>query len=143
MQELPHHYRTSASAEAEGAVSVSSPGLQTLATAAPAEFGGPGDLWSPETLFAASIADCFILSFRAIAKASRVSWTRLECDVEAVLERADGKMRFTRVNVVARLTIPAETDERRAHRLMEKAEQNCLITNSLTAGIQLDATVSR
>ena len=72
MQEFPHHYVAAASAESEGSVEVTSPGLESLETAGPAEFGGPGDLWSPETLLVAAVADCFILGFRAIARAARL-----------------------------------------------------------------------
>ncbi len=141
MQDLPHHYRVTATGEPAGTVNVASPGLDDLATAAPAEFGGPGDLWSPETLFAAAIADCFVLSFRAVARASRLTWRSLQCDVEAVLERVDGTTRFTRVNLAAELLLPADGDGKRARRLLEKAEQGCLITNSLTADTRLETVV--
>ena len=44
-----------------------------------AEFGGPGDLWSPETMLAGAVAGCFILTFRAAARASSASipWRKL------------------------------------------------------------------
>jgi hypothetical protein len=40
MQELPHHYRAVAAMHAEGCVELSSPGLVTLESASPAEYGG-------------------------------------------------------------------------------------------------------
>ena len=46
-------------------------------SSAPVEFDGPGDRWSPETLLIAAIADCFILTFRAIACATRMDWQGL------------------------------------------------------------------
>ena len=95
MQDFPHHYKVAAKANPEGTVMLSSDGLDDLASAAPAEFGGPGDRWSPETLLAAAVADCFILGFKAIARASRFPWNSLRCDVEAVLERIDHVTRFT------------------------------------------------
>ena len=70
MEELPHHYIVSSSASSEGSVLVEAVGLPSLETAPPAEFGGPGDKWSPESLLVAAVADCFILTFRAIARAS-------------------------------------------------------------------------
>jgi hypothetical protein len=33
----------------------------------PREFDGRGNQWSPESLLAAALADCFVLSFRAVA----------------------------------------------------------------------------
>lgn len=142
MQEMPHHYRVTASASATGNVDLDSPGLATIPSAPPAEFGGPGNLWSPETLLAAAIADCFILSFRAIARASRLDWNTLECDVEAVLDRDEGVTRFTKIIERASLGVPAGTDPDKARRILEKAEKACLITNSLTAAISLEADIS-
>ena len=49
VQEFPHHYAVKASADADTNVMLESPGLDALESAGPAEFGGPGDRWSPET----------------------------------------------------------------------------------------------
>lgn len=70
MENYPHIYRIVADAELDRDVILSGDGLDPLPSAPPAEFGGPGDKWSPETLLVASVADCFILSFRAVARAS-------------------------------------------------------------------------
>ncbi|MEZ4622966.1 MAG: OsmC family protein [Caldilineaceae bacterium] len=40
-----------------------------------------------------------------------------------------------------KLTIPAGSDAEKAQRLLEKSEQNCLITNSLKATIKLHMDV--
>ena len=90
MQDFPHHYRVGATAEPDGDVSLTGDGLDAIASAPPAEFGGPGDRWSPETLLVAAVADCFILSFRVIARASKLPWISLKCEVEGTLERREG-----------------------------------------------------
>ncbi len=141
MQNLPHNYVVRANASARSNVELTSPGLAALESAPPAEFGGPGDLWSPETLLAAAVADCFILTFRAIARASKLDWISLSCDVEAVLDRVDRVTRFTEIREQVVLEVPAGTDESKAARLLEKAEHGCLVTSSLTAEIKLDVTV--
>ncbi|HBZ71445.1 MAG TPA: osmotically inducible protein OsmC [Deltaproteobacteria bacterium] len=133
MQDLPHRYAVSARAAAEGEVVVSSRGVGEIPTAAPAEFGGPGDRWSPETLLVAAVADCFVLSFRAIARASGFAWRDLDCKAEGVLDRVDGTLRFSDLHVRARLVVQEGTDEARARRLLEKAEKSCLVSNSLLA----------
>jgi organic hydroperoxide reductase OsmC/OhrA len=74
---------------------VASPALPSLETAAPPQFGGPGDVWSPETLLCASLADCFVLTFRAITRAARFRWLRLECRAEGLLERVGQVSQFT------------------------------------------------
>jgi peroxiredoxin-like protein len=141
MQDLPHHYVVAADAKTDGNIVLSSSGVADLLSAAPAEFGGPGDQWSPESLLVAAVADCFILSFRAIAKASRLEWDSLTCSAEGTLERIERVTQFTGFKVSATLTVPAGTDESKANRLLEKAEQSCLVTNSLKAESHLEATV--
>jgi organic hydroperoxide reductase OsmC/OhrA len=142
MQAMPHRYRVSASAAVAGNVALASAGLPDLVTAPPAEFGGPGDLWSPETLLVAAVSDCFVLTFRAIARASKLDWTSLECEAEGVLDRVDGMTRFTRIDVRASLVVPAGASESLAMRLLEKAEHGCLVTNSLLAERHLTASVT-
>lgn len=73
MQSFPHHYTVAASALPEGDVSLNSGGLDPIYSAPPIEFGGQGNRWSPENLLVAAVADCFILSFRAIASVSQLS----------------------------------------------------------------------
>ncbi len=141
MQNLPHHYYVSAAADPESAVQLRSTGLPDLESAAPAEFGGPGDKWSPESLLVASVADCFMLSFKAIARASKFSWISLTCSVEGTLDQVERLTQFTTFDVKASLTIPADMNEEKAMRLLDKAEHSCLITNSLKADSHLSASV--
>jgi uncharacterized OsmC-like protein len=89
----------------------------------------------------AAAADCFVLTFRAIATASKLPWRHLECDVEGVLDRGEGIVRFTELRVRARLVVPTGVDPDRAKRLLEKAEQACLVTNSLKLRPTLSADV--
>lgn len=141
MHDLPHLYSATASAQAEGDVSVEADGLPSLSVAAPAQFGGPGDRWSPEMLLVAAVADCVVLTFRAIARASKLSWNDLSCEVEGTLDRVDRIMQFTRFTVRASLSVPPGTSEERADKLLRKAEETCLITRSLKAEVTLDARV--
>jgi organic hydroperoxide reductase OsmC/OhrA len=141
MQDLPHQYLVSADAKSSGNVTLASNGVPDLASAPPAEFGGPGDQWSPESLLVAAVADCFILSFRAIARASRLEWDALCCSVDGTLDRVDRVTQFTGFKVSATLHVPTGTDEEKARRLLEKAEHACLITNSLKAESHLETTV--
>jgi organic hydroperoxide reductase OsmC/OhrA len=141
MQDLPHHYVVSASVAGQDNVTVSSHNLPDIETAGPPEFGGPGDVWSPETLLVAAVANCFILSFRAIARKAKLDWLTLECTAEGTLDKVDKFTQFTGFTVTAKLTIAQAGDEKKAGVLLEKAEKYCLITNSMKAGSHLDAEV--
>jgi len=137
MQDYPHHYIVSADAPQEGIIDVSSPGLETLPSQAPAEFGGPGDLWSPETFLVAAVADCFILTFRAISRGARFEWNSLSCEVDGVLDRVDKVTQFTDYHMKVILHVPAGSNEKKAERMLHKSEQVCLVTNSLTGQCHL------
>jgi organic hydroperoxide reductase OsmC/OhrA len=139
---LPHQYQARASAGPAGVVSLASAGLPVLASAAPADFGGPGDRWSPETLLVAAIADCFILTFRAVAAASKLDWSDLQCDVQGTLAREEGKTRFTLFHVSVRLQVLTGVDEARVRLLLQKAKDGCFIANSLSAHIDFDMDVA-
>ena len=141
MHPFPHRYLISAGGTGTGPVTVSASGAPDLATASPPEFDGPGGAWSPESLLCAAVGDCFILSFRAVARASRLEWTRLDCNVEGTLERVDGVTRFTRFTTQATLEVPPGTDAAKARTLLDKAEHICLISNSLNAERSLAAEV--
>ena len=141
MQPYPHLYVAAAGGAPAGTVEVTSPQLPPLATAPPAEFDGPGDLWSPETLFCAAIADCYILTFRAVARGSSFAWARLDCRVEAKLERVERVTRFTAYTTHARLAVAPGSDHEKARALLEKAEHACLVANSLLGTRTLVAEV--
>lgn len=142
MQDLPHHYAVSASASSAGTVALETDGVPALPSQAPVEFGGPGGAWSPESLLVAAVADCFVMTFRAIARASRLEWNALSCDVVGTLDRVERVMQFTGFAISAELEVPAGTDVDKARRLLDKAEQTCLITNSLKAQSHLETSIS-
>jgi peroxiredoxin-like protein len=141
MHPFPHHYVVNASARPGGDVPLAADGMRVIESAPPKEFDGPGNQWSPEGLLTAAVADCFVLGFRAIATASKFSWTSLEARTEGTLERLEGKMRFTRFETHAKLTVPPGADVERAKKLLEKAESSCLVANSLSSERHLSMDV--
>jgi organic hydroperoxide reductase OsmC/OhrA len=141
MQDFPHSYTASATGEVAGDVELTAFRLPPIGSASPAEFDGPGDQWSPETLLVAAIGDCFILTFRGVARASRLPWTALRCHVTGTLERIDRVTQFTAFEVAAHLDVPFGTNVEAARRALERAEHNCLISNSLKGAVRLSPEV--
>jgi organic hydroperoxide reductase OsmC/OhrA len=142
MHPFPHHYVVNAAVRPVGDVPLSTEGVRIIESAPPKEFDGPGNQWSPEGLLTAAVADCFALGFRAIAAASKFSWTHLDARTQGTLDRVEGKMRFTRFTTHAKLQIPPGADVEKAKRLLEKAELNCLVANSLTSERHLTVEVA-
>ena len=141
MQNFPHVYSVRSVTSAEGDVQLVAPGLPPLSTETPAEFDGPGDRWSPETLFVGSVIDCFALTFRGVARASKLPWTAMRCEASGTLDRVDSVTQFTDLELHVRVEVPSGVDLERARHIVEKAERNCLIANSLKTTMHFDNDV--
>lgn len=142
MQEaLPHHYSATAIAENESLVRLNAEGAETLQAAPPPAFGGPDNQWSPEALLMSAVSSCFVLSFRAIARASKLEWSSLECVSTGTLDKPEKAICFTRVDSHATLHVPPGTDHAKARRLLERAEQSCFVSNSLNSEMHLQTEI--
>jgi organic hydroperoxide reductase OsmC/OhrA len=141
MHPFPHRYLVRVGIKPEGEVSLDSDGLAQIRSLPPPEWGGPGGYWSPETLLLAALGDCTMMTFRAIAKASRFEWREISAEVDGKLDRIDGNSRFTEVVLRVRLVVPAGTDAARAKQLLDKSEKGCPISNSLSATKRIEADI--
>ena len=141
MHPYPHTYRATAAGASTGLVAVTSPNLPEINTAPPAQFDGPGDVWSPETLLVAAVANCYILTFRALARFAKLEWRMLECGVEGILERVEGVTQFSRYTTRATLVVATGTDREKASQLLQKAERSCLVSNSLRGVRNLEVEI--
>ncbi len=111
--------------------------LPEIPVATPPEFGGHQGRWSPEHLLVSSVASCIMTTFIAIAEASKFVFQAYESSVVGTIERVEKSYQFTKVVVSVKLTVPDEGAASRAERLLQKAEQNCFISNSIKAEIEL------
>lgn len=141
MSALPHQYKVTVSGKPDNALTAQAKNLPNLQVAAPVEFGGPGDLWSPEELLMASLANCLVLSFRAITKASKFDWLSVECESNGTLDQVDHKIKFTHVQTKAKLFIASANDMEKAKKLLHKAEDVCFISNSLSCNSHFESEI--
>ena len=141
MHSLPHFYTVKASGAHQGHLKVTADNLPDLIADAPIGFDGPGDIWSPEDMLMSSVATCTILSFKAISRASKFEWVSIECESTGELALAERKLSFTQINTKVKLVIPQNENSDKAIKLLNKAEANCLISNSLTANSQLECEI--
>ena len=102
---------------------------------APVEFGGLPGLWTPEHFLLSAIGSCFIATFEAISKASKFEFDNLNVVVEGIVQKIDGRFKFSSVTVNPTLTIEIEQDRDLAVKLLNKTEHSCIVTNSLSMPI--------
>ena len=116
---------------------ISASGKPDLATSSPPEFGGRPEYWSPEDLFAATVNACLMQTFMAFALRSNLGLVSYESEIEGVLERAEGRYRFTEFTVRPLLVLGAAADVERAQTIMDSAESSCLISESIRANVKV------
>ena len=141
MKPFPHVYDVTLTGGPAGHAVMSTAGIPDLPTAAPVEFDGPGDAWTPEHLLLAAVQSCFLLTLRAVARASKLEFLSLEVTATGTVEKQDGATRFTDIVLRPRLVVPAGTDRDRARHVMEKSEKHCLVTASLSTPVRLEPAI--
>lgn len=115
---------------------------EKIKVATPPQFpGGVEGIWSPEHLFTAAVSSCFMTSFTAIAEYSKFEFESLEVESVGVMSKEDGKFVMSKVILKPVLSIRDESQIKKAHRLLEKAEEICLISRSIKSEIELHPEV--
>jgi peroxiredoxin-like protein len=136
--EVHHEYRISAfGAGGRNGVVQAEGVLSDISFSAPPEFLGEPGRWTPEHFLVAAVASCFVSTFSGIAEKSRLEFASFNLDAEGLLDNADGIWRFTGIKLRPVVTVLKEEDRDRAIRLLEKAEESCLIARSLQFKITL------
>jgi len=121
---------------------ISCAGKPDVQVATPPEFKGHEGIWSPEDLFVAAANICLMTTFLAVAERAGLSFSSYESAAEGRLELVEGKFQFTEITLRPVITLKAVADAAKAKELIEKAEANCLISNSMKARVHLEATIA-
>ena len=115
---------------------------ESVKVATPPEFpGGVEGVWSPEHLYVASVSSCFMTSFLAIADFSKLEYENLSIESEGLLNKSDGKYVMSKITLRPVLVITDPNQESKAYRLLEKADQICLITRSIKSEVVVEPVV--
>ena len=146
----PHYYNVSVAWKSDRKGLMCSPELNNpdtnsagcLEVATPPEFpkGIPG-IWSPEHLFTASVSSCLMTTFLAIAENSKLEFDSFECNSKGKLEQVNGKFQMTEITLYPVVTVHEESQKERAMRVLQKAEVNCLISNSIKSKVTMEPEV--
>lgn len=118
------------------------PNLPGLVVDAPPEFNGHEGSWTPEHLFVASVNSCFMTTFLAIAENSKFDFVSLRIEANGKLEKLDGQgFMITEIVLRPRLALRDARGTERALRILQKAERNCLISNSIKTQVTVEPEV--
>lgn len=146
----PHYYNVNVTWNSERKGMMCSPELKVgtaqngcIEVATPPQFAkGVEGVWSPEHLFTASIASCFMTTFLAIAENSKLPFKAFSCVAKGKLDKIDNQpMTMTEVALFPTVTLYDEADRERALRVLSKAERACLITTSVKSEVMMHPSI--
>lgn len=113
-----------------------------IEVATPPEFPkGIEGIWSPEHLFVAAVSGCLMTTFLAIAENSTLEFVSFSCQAKGKLEMVEGKLIMSEILLHPTVVIQDETYRDKAMRIVKKAENACLISNSITSKIIMEINI--
>lgn len=120
---------------------LSSEGRPPVQVSSPPEFKGNTGNWTPEDLFVGTVEMCQMLTFLALVQKRQFPLVSYKSTSKGTLEFVDGSYRFTRVVVTPTVVIEEPATEAETLTLLYEAHKRCLIANSITASVEVNATV--
>ena len=101
----------------------------------PTEFDGPGGTYSPEDLYALSLMNCYLATFKFIAEKSRLDYGLIRGEASLTVGKGDQKsLWMEKVEINIKLEGCANIE--RALMLMEKTKTQCMIINSVNTKVE-------
>ena len=116
--------------------------LPAIAAGAPPEFKGREENWSPEHLLVAALNSCYALTLLAITEFSKISVVSLSSTAKGKLEKVPGGgYQMTEIAVQPRIVISSADNLSRMPRILEKAKENCFVSNSIKGTIKIEPEI--
>jgi len=109
--------------------------------AIPPEFEGPGGTYSPEDLYALSLMNCYLATFKYIAQKSKLIFDSIDGDALLFVDKGNSTAPWMeRIDI--NITLNGVSQKERALGLMEKTKSHCMILNSVKTHINYNFHVN-
>jgi len=133
-----HMYKTKLKWTKERKGIESAEGLKEIEVATPPDFPfGHAGIWSPEHLYVASAEICLMATFLAFAHNSKLNFIEYTSEAVGYMEKENSKYLITRIEIFPTVLLEDENLINKVERLLYKAEQHCLISNSIKTVITI------
>lgn len=105
--------------------------LPSIIFAIPPEFMGPGGGYSPEDLFALSLLNCLIATFKVYAEKSRVTFQEIQGRITLTVDKIPGESGFAMTHADVFFDLTGVPDKEKAKKLLDQAIKDCAVSNSI------------
>ncbi len=116
-------------------------GMSETEIGPPPEYGGSPNSLNPEEMFVASVNGCIMLVFFHFVKKFNVEVTCYSSDAEGKVEKTKNGLRFTNVEVRAKVSLGSAGSAAKIEEIAQLAEKYCLVSGSLACPVQYKVEV--
>lgn len=108
----------------------------------PLEFMGPGGGYSPEDLFAISLLNCLIATFKVYCEKAKLSFEEIGGKVTLSVDRLTGQPGFAMTQADIFFDVKGASDPERVRKQLDAAIRDCAISNSIKTGKTFHINIS-
>ena len=143
MVKFPMKFEVSATAGAgvENTWIAQSDQLPPIPSAIPPEFMGPGGGYSPEDLFALSVLNCLIATYKVYSAKASVSFQEIRGRAVVTVDKHPSESGFFMAHIEFFLDVSGSSDPTKGKKLLESAIKDCAVSNSIKSGTSFHITV--
>ena len=105
--------------------------LPPIPSAIPPEFMGPGGGYSPEDLFAISVVNCMIATYKVYCEKSKVSFDEIKTRTVLTVDKNASEPSFYMSHLEFFIDVSGCSDPERGKKLLEAAIKDCAVSNSI------------
>jgi organic hydroperoxide reductase OsmC/OhrA len=116
-------------------------GISEAEIGPPPEYGGSPNSLNPEEMLVASVNSCIMLVFFHFVKKSNVEVVGYSSDAEGKVEKTKNGLRFTNVEVRAKVSLGSAGSAAKIEEIAQLAEKYCLVSGSLACPVQYNVEV--
>ncbi|NVJ25508.1 OsmC family protein [Myxococcus sp. AM011] len=116
-------------------------GKPDLLVSSGTNYGGSDARWNPEDLLGASVAQCHLLTFLALAKKVRLDVRSYDDQVTVFVDAVEKVKRVSKVRLAPLIRVAPGTDVEKVREMFVKAHKYCFIAQSLNAEVVMEPTI--
>ena len=116
--------------------------LPSIISAIPPEFKGPGGGYSPEDLFALSVVNCVIATFKVYAEKKGLEFKEIQGKAKLTVDKSPTDIGFEMTQLNITLDVTGSSDPDRIKTTLEAAIKDCAVSNSIKSGKTFNLNIS-
>jgi len=120
---------------------ISMSGISETEVGPPPQYGGDPNSLNPEEMLVASVNSCLMLVFFHFVDKSEIDVLSYRSDAEGKVEKTKNGLRFTNVQVKAKVRLGNTASTQKIQEIAQLAEKYCLVSNALTCPVNYNVQI--